>query len=88
MAHPDCKEPCESSSPHRAPKLVVADVNVAGVQEATAKFDATAASTPEQKCIGRPAQKCVTGSEATEGVLSGTDGGLLGRAERSSPIAA
>ena len=42
-------------------------------------------STPEQKCIGRPAQKCVTGSEATEGVLSGTDGGLLGRAERSSP---
>jgi Mg2+-importing ATPase len=45
-------------------------------------------STPEQKCIGRPAQKCVTGSEATEGVLSGTDGGLLGRAERSSPIAA
>jgi hypothetical protein len=27
-------------------------------------------------------------SEATKEVLSGTDGGLLGRAERSSPIAA
>ena len=42
-------------------------------------------STPEQKCIGRPAQKCVTGSEATEGVLSGTDGGLLGRASGQAP---
>jgi hypothetical protein len=45
-------------------------------------------STPEQNCIGWPKQKCVTGFEATEEVLSGTDGGLLGRAERSSPIAA
>lgn len=45
-------------------------------------------STPEQKCIGWPEQKCITWPEATEEVLSGMDGGLLGRAERSSPIAA
>jgi hypothetical protein len=45
-------------------------------------------STPEQNCIGWPEQKCITGYEAAEEVLSGTDGGLFGRAERSSPIAA
>jgi hypothetical protein len=48
----------------------------------------TDVSTPEQNCIGWPEQKCITGYEAAEEVLSGTDGGLFGRAERSSPIAA